>query len=904
MAHLSHWLVPGAAAAVLVCAATAGAETPVEVAGGVFFEAEDFAGKPWYSDDGFATRLEEPLASGGAALIGMYKPGAVLYRLAVRAAGDYHVWLRCAVPGDTTVRIGANATSETALRAAPLAATTTMNGLAAPDAYQWRHLGTLPLQQGENTFLLGQGAQRPDCFFLTPAAGAAPGADLLAQVARAREAPKGKLLPELRHERRIAQHPRWLAADGLRPAYAHFEWDPTNTPESWAERARQAGANCLFGVGEMPAGTLDGRMKAFPFAKIDDKGFAYPEAYRPDDYSWVKAIVDAGHAEGLKVVLYDGAHRTLDPLLVAHPEWRQQEADGRPYRDGFGSWHSPYRAAYIARWVQVARDYGIDGIMVDMLFTSPRGGDYSPFTVAAFKQRFGLEPPRAEDPRDLTWQRWVDFQTWTREEVMLDVTEALHAVNSEIACIWNQTIGWVFNGREYLSTRAGQCADGLLEEMGWEVTHAAFSQRPSAWPLQSAWQSLFLHSRASYGQMWHLNGLYTQVNHEALSYSMFANGIAPGVVAGGNWEHLRRVWGHLRACEGPMAGAELLRYAALHFSEDTLDWYANARGDAARQAYLKSVFGVFQALLETHVPLTVITDDELADPEQLRRHAMVMLPNSACLSDRQADALSAYVQGGGGLVAAFETGVFDENGTRRETPVLADLLGVRQGPTAGGSNWAIQAAQTHEILNVPEVTDGGDPAQGSRERKPRIQIFWAHRDRTAQVVQTTAVAGVASVPLGGPGPGYSVLHTRLAGAGRVAFLPPDVGHAYYTYNHPITRLLIARTVRWSAAAPPPFETDAPLAVQTVGFRQGGDLIVHLVNDNSSFGRAAAPNPENFGGFRDEVLPVHDIAVRVAGGFGQARRLPAGEVLPVSRRDGWCTVTVPRLDIHTMLVFSP
>lgn len=32
--------------------------------------------------------------------------------------------------------------------------------------------------------------------------------------------------------------------------------------------------------------------------------------------------------------------------------------------------------------------------------------------------------------------------------------------------------------------------------------------------------------------------------------------------------------------------APLVPYAALHFSEATLDWYANTRGDETRRAYL------------------------------------------------------------------------------------------------------------------------------------------------------------------------------------------------------------------------------------------------------------------------------------------------------------------------------
>ena len=627
----------GSGRSVAVCTAALGmltalsaeAASQVDLPNGVFFEAEDYDGRPWYSDEGFAVKLDESLGSGGVVLIGMHKPGALTYSVVISVPGEYHVWLRCAVPGTPLVRFGVNARAETDLRVARVEETAALTRLNVRGAYQWQCLGTIPLTTGGNTFVLGQGALRSDCFFLTLEDDFSPGDGFVAQVQQAKEAPKGQLLPELRHDRMITQHPSWLLERALRPAYAHFEWDKSNTPRSWAKMARDAGANCLVGVGEMPAGTLDGRLKAFSFRKIDDPKFKYPPGYRKADLSWVKAFVDAGHTEGLKVVIYDGAFRTLDPLLVDHPEWRQQSVDGRAFGAGFGSWHSPYRAAYIDRWVQVARESDIDGIMVDMLFTAPRGGDYSSWSTQAFQEKFGVQPPEREDYRDLSWQRWIDFQSWTREEVMLDLTEALHAVNPEIACIWNQVTGWIFanTATSFLSSRAGRCADGLLEEMGWEVSHGAFSSRPWAWPLQSAWQSLFLHCRTApgYGQMWHLNGLYTQVNHEALSYSMFANGVAPAVVAGGNWELLRSVWDHIKACESQMVRASLVPYVALHFSEDTLAWYANARGDETRMTYLMSVFGMFQALLETHLPVAIITDDTLQDARRLQRYACLIL---------------------------------------------------------------------------------------------------------------------------------------------------------------------------------------------------------------------------------------------------------------------------------------
>jgi hypothetical protein len=184
-----------------------------------------------------------------------------------------------------------------------------------------------------------------------------------------------------------------------------------------------------------------------------------------------------------------------------------------------------------------------------------------------------------------------------------------------------------------------------------------------------------------------------------------------------------------------------------------------------------------------------------------------------------------------------------------------------------------------------------------------VTFFVAHANRNVQLVKTTAQAGVESIRLGGAGAGCSALHTRMAGSGRVAYFPPDIGHGYFAYNHPIARRLIERTVRWSARQPPILETDAPMAVQTVCFHNADAFVVHLVNDNSSFGRATAPNPEYFGAFRDEVLPVHGVKLAVKGDYRKAILLPEAKELPVKANDGRTETTVPRLDIHAMVVFT-
>ena len=79
----------------------------------------------------------------------------------------------------------------------------------------------------------------------------------------------------------------------------------------------------------------------------------------------------------------------------------------------------------------------------------------------------------------------------------------------------------------------------------------------------------------------------------------------------------------------------------------------------------------------------VLGDDRLLDPELLKNLRVLVLPNIAALSDAQCAQLREFVRAGGGLVATFETSLFDEWGGRRKdfrlsaaesTPLIADCL--------------------------------------------------------------------------------------------------------------------------------------------------------------------------------------------------------------------------------------
>ena len=85
--------------------------------------------------------------------------------------------------------------------------------------------------------------------------------------------------------------------------------------------------------------------------------------------------------------------------------------------------------------------------------------------------------------------------------------------------------------------------------------------------------------------------------------------------------------------------------------------------------------GMYHALIEARVPFEMV-NDRLLDADHLKPFKLLILPNVATLSDAQCQQLRQFVDGGGNLLATFESSLYDETGKRRQDFGLADLFGV------------------------------------------------------------------------------------------------------------------------------------------------------------------------------------------------------------------------------------
>ncbi len=89
-------------------------------------------------------------------------------------------------------------------------------------------------------------------------------------------------------------------------------------------------------------------------------------------------------------------------------------------------------------------------------------------------------------------------------------------------------------------------------------------------------------------------------------------------------------------------------------------------------------------------------------------------------------------------------------------------------------------------------------------------------------------------------------------------------------------------------------------MQTNTFTQGDRLVVHLLNDISSFGRAQNVLNESRHE-RREVIPIHDLALTFPSGYTKVRVVPEGEPLRIEVTPAGGKVSLPPLGVHLAVV---
>ncbi len=403
----------------------------------------------------------------------------------------------------------------------------------------------------------------------------------------------------------------------------------------------------------------------------------------------LREAVEEGHKLGLPVIAYNTLQYCY-LTLRRHPEWRMVGADGEPFaRVCFRSSYLDYMKKLLAE--QLA--YGVDGLELDMMDQGfiPPYGCWCAACEQEYEARWGEPMPRHlswdEDwdhvlqlrydssdqfekelaryvrrlaPKATVYFNYHGFPPWSWECGQRPVQ---HAVNSDF--VTGETGLWSFgalavglSAEFYRAARPGH-AFNVATQRGVRGYHDQTTR-----PLNDLrWETMDLLAHGAFVTLIDKTG--------------FEGWIDPVAHA-----RFRRLFQEARA-KRPHFGQPPVQDVGIYYSSRTRDWVG--RDKAAD--YFLAFEGAQKAMVYEHIPWGIVLEENVT-LERLRQFPIMLLPNAAILSEREALLLCRYVEEGGRLIVTGQTGTLDRFGRPQPESALSDLIGAHlRGRLESQDNW-------------------------------------------------------------------------------------------------------------------------------------------------------------------------------------------------------------------------
>ncbi|MEI6913621.1 MAG: hypothetical protein WCL39_00655 [Armatimonadota bacterium] len=659
----------------------------------------------------------------------------------------------------------------------------------------------------------------------------------------------------------------------------------------------------------------------------------YPSKLLPmapgTDPNEMQKKVDAFKKAGIRCIAAIPPRIMMDPY-AKHPEWRSKKtrdevtpeiSPENPY-GGYLCMMGPWGDYLIDVLDEAMTMYpGIVGYSFDGIHDS--GACYCDNCRNAYKKEVGADIPdvNLDDPAFRKYQHWLDRRI---ENFCFKLQNRLKAKNPDFALVtWTTNagrFGHFLSIPRNMPARMNLLFDSPGQEFWLDETNRGNTVVP-AFANAYIWAvSNHRHAHSEPYLMSHGNPYSTDSfpPHELIRRVMLTItwGAQVGLATG--WTNLhdtckqallevdkRKAW---------LTHKQAEPWAAMVMSDNTNNFYGRDP-EKDEERYLSNVLGTFRATMEEHLPTLVVNDWNLT-LDFLKPYKVLVLPNTACISEQQAAVIRQYVKNGGGLVASVDASLFDEMGNPRKDFLLSDVFGVHyRGMITGAGGVAtdldpnfamgVDASYWEKRKNIFDFMQGTHPIFDTPRLKQYIggkavtfkgQAAGVSVDADRQTIgmMTSREAGSKAMP---------AIVIGQYGKGRVAYLAAGFDSAYYLYPYPYQRLLVTEAMKWAASAPPTISVDAPMCVHFTTYRQKKDgerLVVHLYNDLNTAGNHAKPDDDT--PLREESIPISGIKVRFKGYKITSFHLePQGTTLKARKTADGMEVTVPKLDVHTMVI---
>lgn len=575
----------------------------------------------------------------------------------------------------------------------------------------------------------------------------------------------------------------------------------------------------------------------------------------------------------------------LDEHHVQHnPGWPAITKEGQIWKWGdtlTAGWtnHCLNNPLYVdelaAQAEEVLRWYDAEGIFFDMCYTAKDPGCYCPRCFDSMK-KLGLDFSSDADHRKHEYKVTRDY---TRK-----LARAVRAVRPNATLFFNSRVHPGFKPELDILTHAEIEA---LPTGGWGYAyfpiHSRYARTVNR-PLQGM-TARFHKSWADFG------GLKTK---DMLSYeagTILAAGAVVnvgdqlhprGTLDRGAYEVIGHAFKHVEACEpwceNAVAPAEiavmLLPANEADAKDDSGNW------TTANMTMTAGADGAGRMLLEAKHQFNLIyTDDDLTP------YRLVILPDRGYVPEPTRKALREFIKKGGAVLASYHA-AFTQTG-----PVIPEIPARAAGEFPSKPCY-LQLGKTLG-KGLPEseyvfydVSLCVKPVKGA-VKEGRLISSYFNRSYDAFCSHNQTPSDKVSP------------HPLAVIKGKVAYIAPALFGAYREHAYSLYKTILVRII--DQIMPDPLvRTTAPSAMEVSVMKQSKKrrLITHLVNFQPQRRHTHVE-------WIEDIYPIQNIplSVRTDKPVKQVTLAPQNEVLPFTMNGPYCSVTVPSVHAHQMVVFE-
>ena len=632
----------------------------------------------------------------------------------------------------------------------------------------------------------------------------------------------------------------------------------------------------------------------------------------------------------INIIAYINMHWYSYEFAKKHPDWEQLLEDGTPYGQKHPLYGNGTTFCVNSEWrnwafelIQEVLKTGVDGCFLDGPVIYP-GACYCQSCKEKFREFSGsTRMPKFLDWNDPLWKKFAEFRANSWADFMNDAMKAARQINNQAVLFLN---GGSFSSSNILLAYDTGRMEKVQSITGAEdFFHCTDYYRS---PFTSLNLSRFLSAGKNPSVVFTHHTLSTW-HYVPLPEAELSTALAQSTAGGSNtWfaifypaiektkkyaiEGLKKTGNFIERVEKFICGSESAAETGVLISNKTLYYYISCLkglsydvGSGKEQGLIidtgtqysfdinkqreKSIdivnnenHGCLDLCNFAHIPVRVFWD-EYINAENLRKIKCLILPNSACLSEKQIGEIMNFVHSGGVLMADFESGMYDEYGNRVERKFWLEFLGIQE------IYGAFKPSRIEDYIILTKKL--GDIDDGILIPRPLNALAIKSTENAEVIANYLNPINMAYAQPKGIS-NYPAIVIVKRGSGRVIYISSPIFESFNRFHIDWHKNIIQSLIRKTVKTGLQIETDAPGSLAIEIRKKDNDLLVHLVNVTSDMKRPMGC-----------IIPVYNVQISLKAGLKKAISLSSGKKLNVRKNKHRLEFCVPEIREYEIILLT-